>query len=167
MHSDFFAAHFVTNHLEDIHDDLRIKLKATPPYLHCPNGYAKVYMRVLKVDTYTRLLQAVGTPMGDDCIAGATDLWWFSMEQSKLTNISESLTTTKKVTGAYVNREQIFYEHLLDFVLFLVLVCGAYWNGVVWRRTTTPQGLAAVRCDYGLLPLRFHQGTIRLVLRPT
>ena len=123
MHSDSLAAHIDINELEDIQDDLRIRLKATSPYLHCLNGYAKAYMRVLKVDTYARLLQAagtpmgdarllqaVGTPMGDDCITDGTDLWCVSMEQSKLTNNSESLATTKQVTDAYVNREQMFYE---------------------------------------------------------
>jgi hypothetical protein len=110
MYSDFLAAHTGTSDLEDIQDDLRIRLKATPPYLHWLNGYAKVYMRVLKADTYTRLLQAIGTPMGDDYITDATDLWCFFVEQSKLTNNSESLTTTKQVTDTYVNREQMFYE---------------------------------------------------------
>ena len=48
--------------------------------------------------------------MGDDYITDATDLWCFFMEQSKLTKNSESLATTKQVTDAYVNREQLFYE---------------------------------------------------------
>ena len=56
MHSDFLAAHIGTSNLEDIQDDPRIRLKTTPPYSHCLNGYAKVYMRVLKADTYTRLV---------------------------------------------------------------------------------------------------------------
>ena len=110
MHSDFLAAHIDTSELEYIQDDLRIRLRATPPYLHCLNGYAKVYMRVLKADTHTRLLQAIGTPMGDDYITDATDLWCFFMEQSKLANNSESLTTAKQVTGAHVNREKMLYE---------------------------------------------------------
>ena len=58
MYSDFLAAHIDTSDLEDIQDDLRIRLKATPPHLHCLNGYAEVYMRVPRAYTYTRLLQA-------------------------------------------------------------------------------------------------------------
>ena len=42
---------------------------------------------------------------------------------------------------------------------------------VNWRRrnehSIRPMGLAAVRCDWGLLPLRSRQGTTRLVLTPT
>ena len=80
MYGDFLAAHLDTNVLGVIQADLCIRLKVKPSYSHCLNGYAKVYVRVLKVGTYTRLLQAIGKPIGDDYIIDATDLWCFSMK---------------------------------------------------------------------------------------
>ena len=110
MYGDFLAAHLDTNVLDATQADLCIKLTATPPHLHCLNGYAKVYMRVLKVGTYTRSLQAAGKPIGNDNVIDATDLWCFSMEHFMLRNNNEPLTTTEQATGAYANREQMFCE---------------------------------------------------------
>ena len=62
-------------------------------------------MRVLKVGTYARLLQAAGKPIGNDYIADVTDLWCFSMEHFKRTNNNEPLAAIEQATGAYTNRE--------------------------------------------------------------
>ena len=88
--------------------DLGIEFEVAPPYMHWLNGYAEVYMRVLKIGTRVRLLQAVGKFTSNERIVDATDLWCFSMEHCKQTKDTEPSTTIEKDISTYASREQLF-----------------------------------------------------------
>jgi hypothetical protein len=83
LYGDFFSTHLDTNVLGALRAGLGIEFEVTPPCMHWLNGYAEVNMRVLKIGTRVRLLQAVGKFIGNERIVDATDLWCFSMGHCK------------------------------------------------------------------------------------
>jgi hypothetical protein len=49
LYGDFNSTHLDQNVLGALRGDLGIEFEATPPYMHWPSAYAKVYMRVMKL----------------------------------------------------------------------------------------------------------------------
>ena len=110
LYGDFFSTHLDQNVLGALRADLGIEFEVTPPYMHWLNGYAEVYMRVMKIATRVRLLQMIGKYLDDVKITDSTDMWPFAMEHARQSKSLEPSTTIEKDTGTFATREQMFRE---------------------------------------------------------
>ena len=110
LYGDFFSTHLDQNALGALRSDLGIEFEVTPPYMHWLNGYAEVYMRVMKIATRVRLLQMIGKFLDDVRITDSTDMWPFAMEHACQSKCAEPSTTIEKDTGTFATREQMFRE---------------------------------------------------------
>ena len=110
LYGDFFSTHLDQNVLGALRADLGIEFEVTPPYMHWLNGYAEVYMRVMKIATRVRLLQMIGKYLDDVRITDSTDMWPFAMEHARQSKCAEPSTTIEKDTGTFATREQMFRE---------------------------------------------------------
>ena len=110
LYGDFFSTHLDQNVLGALRADLGIEFEVTPPYMHWLNGYAEVYMRVMKIATRVRLLQVIGKYLDDVKITDSTDMWPFAMEHARQSKCLEPSTTIEKDTGTFATREQMFRE---------------------------------------------------------
>ena len=137
LYGDFFSTHLDQNVLGALRADLGIEFEVTPPYMHWLNGYAEVYMRVMKIATRVRLLQMIGKYLDDVRITDSADMWPFAMEHARQSKCAEPSATIEKDTGTFATREQMFREDTETPIKFLLHPFGTRCYVIIQSRNAT------------------------------